>query len=569
MKDSDTGQDPGNNLGSRAEDALKHRGRALQPGTDGLGDTAALVHELQVHQIELEMQNEEMKRAKFETEDALAKYSDLYEFAPIGLFTLDRRGQILEVNLQGANILGAERYILLKTGFDLFVTESDRPALASFLEAAFRVGTRQECELELLKRGGTATYVKIECLAKSSQTNDRQLWIAVTDITERRAAEKALRDSKDYLNQIINRIGDPIFVKDREHRFALVNKAMCALAGRPPEELIGNTDYDFFPKAQSDNFWGQDDLVFGSGEEKVNEEEITDAEGDVRTIVTKKTLFVDGAGNRHIVGVIRDITERKGMEKELCRSRDELDQRVGERTADLEAKNAEMERFIYTVSHDLRSPLISVSGFLGFLRQDADNGDGKLIEADLQIIADSVARMDRLLTDTLELSRIGRVIEPPVDVPFGEIAEEALNQTRQKIASEGFDVSVAPEMPFVHVDRMRIAEVLVNLIENSIRYTRSVDRPKIEIGCTRRGEETIFFVRDNGIGIDPSQHKKVFELFYKVDRKSAGTGVGMAIVKRIIEVHGGRIWIESELGLGCIVCFTLPLAGAGQANPPA
>lgn len=133
--------------------------------------------------------------------------------------------------------------------------------------------------------------------------------------------------------------------------------------------------------------------------------------------------------------------------------------------------------------------------------------------------------MDRLLTDTLELSRIGRVIESPVDVPFGEIAEEALNQTRQKIASEGFGVSIAPKMPVVHVDRMRIAEVLVNLIENSIRYVGSVYRPKIEIGCTRRGEETIFFVRDNGIGIDPSQHKKVFELSTKWIRKVSVRGL--------------------------------------------
>ena len=110
---------------------------------------------------------------------------------------------------------------------------------------------------------------------------------------------------------------------------------------------------------------------------------------------------------------------------------------------------------------------------------------------------------------------------------------------------------------------MRITEVLVNLIENSIKYMGWQANPEIEIGQRIDGEDKTFFVRDNGIGIDPSQHDKVFELFYKVDKKSEGTGAGLAIVKRIIEVHGGCIWIESEIGQGCTVCFTLPLADVG------
>ena len=119
---------------------------------------------------------------------------------------------------------------------------------------------------------------------------------------------------------------------------------------------------------------------------------------------------------------------------------------------------------------------------------------------------------------------------------------------------------VDQNLPVVHVDRIRITEVLVNLIENSIKYMGSQANPEIEIGQRIDGKDGVFFIRDNGIGIDPSQHDKVFELFYKVDKKSEGTGAGLAIVKRIIEVHGGRIWIESELGQGCTVCFTLPLA---------
>jgi len=121
-------------------------------------------------------------------------------------------------------------------------------------------------------------------------------------------------------------------------------------------------------------------------------------------------------------------------------------------------------------------------------------------------------------------------------------------------------VTVKEDLPIVKVDRMRFVEVLVNLLENSVKYMGDQPQPEIEIGRRLDGGNTVFFVQDNGIGIDPSQHDKVFELCYKVDKSSDGTGAGMAIVKRIIEVHGGRIWIESELGKGCTVCFTLPLA---------
>jgi len=129
----------------------------------------------------------------------------------------------------------------------------------------------------------------------------------------------------------------------------------------------------------------------------------------------------------------------------------------------------------------------------------------------------------------------------------------------EQIKSSGIEISLAEEFPVVHVDRMRVMEVLVNLIENSINYMGEQHDPKIEIGYRIEKGETVFFVRDNGIGIDPSQHEKVFELFYQVETNNRGTGVGLAIVKRIIEMHKGRIWIESERGKGCTVCFTLPV----------
>lgn len=294
-------------------------------------------------------------------------------------------------------------------------------------------------------------------------------------------------------------------------------------------------------------------------------------------LVGEAYMPVLGGGNTYLWGVasalydfkgniagaiesIKDITDRKRAEDALQKAHDELDTRVKERTVELETRNAEMERFIYTVSHELRSPLISASGIVGFLRQDLDNGDATRTEIDFRLIEGAIIKMDQLLGEILELSRIGRVANPPEDVSFDAIVKDALAQDAEKIKSRGVEVLVSNDLPMVHVDRMRIMEVLVNLLENSIKYMGDQSRPRIEIGRRLDGNQTVFILRDNGMGIDPNQHGKIFELFYKVEKKSEGTGVGLAIVKRIIEVHGGRIWIESEVGKGCTVCFTLPLA---------
>jgi signal transduction histidine kinase len=199
-----------------------------------------------------------------------------------------------------------------------------------------------------------------------------------------------------------------------------------------------------------------------------------------------------------------------------------------------------------------------MSGFLGFLKADAEKGDMKRMDEDFRIVSDAVTKMDILLLDTLELSRIGRIVNPPNAVPFGEIVSEALAQSSAKMSSKNVKVTVDEDLPIVQVDRIRLVEVLVNLVENSVKYMGDQPHPEIEIGKRLDGENTVFFVRDNGIGIDPAQHDKAFELFYKVDKKSDGCGAGLAIVKKIIEVHKGKIWIESDLGKGCTVCFTLP-----------
>jgi len=225
----------------------------------------------------------------------------------------------------------------------------------------------------------------------------------------------------------------------------------------------------------------------------------------------------------------------------------------------LEEKNAEMERFVYTVSHDLKSPLITIQGFLGLLEKDAIKGETKRLHGDVEQIQKAARQMQELLGDLLEISRIGRMVNLPEKVSFNELAQEAVELLDGQIKKYGARVDVAPDLPVLFGDRKRLLEVVQNLIDNALKFMGEQATPHIEIGSRREKGENICYVKDNGIGIEPRFHKKVFELFERLNPAVEGTGIGLAIAKRIIDLEGGRLWIESEgEGKGSTFCFVLP-----------
>ncbi len=230
---------------------------------------------------------------------------------------------------------------------------------------------------------------------------------------------------------------------------------------------------------------------------------------------------------------------------------------------ELEAKNAEMERFTYTVSHDLKAPLITIRGFLGLLEKDTIAGETERANRDIAYINSAAEKMQRLLGELLELCRIGRVVGKPGDVSLAKLAHEVVEMLAGRIAERGAKVEIAPDLPAVYGDRARLFEVLQNLICNAVQFMGVQPDPRIEIGARRDGQETVFFVRDNGMGIDSRHHERIFGLFHRLDPRSDGTGVGLALARRIVEVHGGRIWVESEgRGRGSTFFFSLPQKGA-------
>ena len=252
-----------------------------------------------------------------------------------------------------------------------------------------------------------------------------------------------------------------------------------------------------------------------------------------------------------------EIARRRQAELDRERFISELE----EHRDQLETQNAELERFTYTVSHDLKTPLVTISGFLGLLEKDAGAGDLDRMRRDIDRIKAASGRMGQLLDELLELSRVGRVVNEPEEFCLGELAREAVQQVAGRIAEVGVEVVISPDLPRIFGDRVRLLEVLQNLIDNAVKFMGEQPEPRIEIGTGTEGGGLIFFVRDNGAGIDPRYLKKVFGLFERLDQEVEGTGVGLALVKRIIEVHGGRIWVESDgLGRGSTFYFTLPPA---------
>jgi signal transduction histidine kinase len=224
-----------------------------------------------------------------------------------------------------------------------------------------------------------------------------------------------------------------------------------------------------------------------------------------------------------------------------------------------------LERFTYTVSHDLKSPLVTINGFLGYLEQDAVSGNMERLKKDTQRISEAVQKMQKLLSELLELSRIGRLMNSPEPLAFEDVVKDALDIVQGRLNESRVTVHIQPNLPAVYGDKPRLIEVLQNLLDNAAKYMGSQPDPCVDIGC--QGEENgmlVFFVKDNGMGIDPEHHERIFGLFNKLDAKSEGTGIGLALVKRIVEIHGGRIWVQSESSpqgeadKGSTFFFTLP-----------
>jgi PAS domain S-box-containing protein len=370
-----------------------------------------------------------------------------------------------------------------------------------------------------------------------------KLIVIFNDLTERKRAEEALRGSEAELRAILDSTGDGILAVDRSGEKVIKANRRYAEMWRIPQSIIDAGDNNALRNSVLNRLSDPDAFL-----KRVHELYDTD-------IVAVDTLFFkDGRiFERHgfpmmLAGAVlgrvwsfRDITERKRQERELAE------------------KSAELERFTYTVSHDLKSPLVTVKTFLGYLEQDLLNPDTERVKQDVGYMRGAADKMGHLLDELLNLARVGRKMNPPVRVTFQELAQEAVKLVAGRISTSRAEVSVAAAAVVLEGDRPRLVEIWQNLVENACKFMGDQAKPRVEIGVEQRGSETVFFVRDNGVGIEPRYQEKVFSLFEKLNPKIEGTGMGLALVKRVVELYKGRIWVESGgLGQGANFLFTLP-----------
>ncbi|WP_276368881.1 PAS domain-containing sensor histidine kinase [Chryseolinea sp. H1M3-3] len=375
------------------------------------------------------------------------------------------------------------------------------------------------------------------------------------DITARKEIDDRLVQERYLLRTLIDNLPDYIYIKDTELRHVINNKANVELIGALNEaETIGKTVLDYFSASIAKQFMEADRTVLSSGQPVLNlEEKIINRNNEVRWVLTSKIPLIEQDKISGLVGISRDITERKKAEDLLK----ELNASLALQASKLAASNTELERFAYVASHDLQEPLRMVRSFLQLLKKKFEGNLDDQAQQFIDYAVDGAERMKQLITDLLEYSRIGVVQEKFEPVDMNVVVQRTIEILQEPVRSSGTTFQIKT-LPVVAGIKTQLGQVMQNLINNAIKYRGELP-PQIAIDAIEEGTQWKFAVTDNGMGIDPRFSDKIFMMFQRLNTnaESKGTGIGLAICKKIVEGHGGKIWVESKPGLGSSFYFTI------------
>jgi PAS domain S-box-containing protein len=382
--------------------------------------------------------------------------------------------------------------------------------------------------------------------------------VVVQDITERKRIEEQLAASREQLQSIIDNMPAIVYVFDPEERFLLVNSALACLFDTTPKALIGKRRHEIMPKDIAEAHEANDRQVIEQGRAIEFEEYSDFGDRPAITWLTTKFPLRDSHGNIYaLAGVSTDISERKKAEQTLATAHEELQ----EHTRKLEETNKELEGFAYTISHDLRAPLRAMNGYSIMLQESLDSLLDDEARRKLKAIETNAIKLGQLVDDLLAFSRAGRTAINMSTIDMNGLVGEVLDLMKVD-EKELFGVNVLA-LPSAYGDPALIRQVWTNLVSNAVKFSRKRGEPCIEIGGSEDAGECLYYVRDNGIGFDMRFYDQLFGVFHRLvtDEEFEGTGVGLAIVHRLVTRHGGRVWAEGKPDEGALFCFSLPAKG--------
>jgi len=413
-------------------------------------------------------------------------------------------------------------------------------------------------EVEVYRKDGSTVWVEIALsFLRDSEGNPTEMLMVMRDISDRKEAELALRRKEEHFRSLIEKSWDAVVVLDREARTTYASPSVERMLGSQPDAATGKNMFDrVHPEDMLKLGEAFHRLLEDTDEVVQTEVRAQHADGSWHSLeCIGRNLLHDRAVEGLVIN-IRDITERKEAEAELSRT-----------VAELERSNAELEQFAYVASHDLQEPLRMVSSYVQLL---ARRYQGKLdSEADefIAYAVDGASRMQRLINDLLSYSRLTTRGQAFAPTDCEAILDEATENLKLAIEESGAVITHDP-LPTVVADESQLMQLFQNLVGNAIKF-RGEDPPRVHISARETMSDWVFSVRDNGIGIDPQFSGRIFQIFQRLHTKEKypGTGIGLAVCKKIVERHGGRIWVESQPGDGSTFCFTIPITEAEKMSP--